>query len=163
MLPFKGPRWQFQICLQNHIWHMKAPRPANCAGACMTSRFHHCRSSEIPSFQGVPSGARCQVFKNQTSQVKFVPDELENQIELSSETWGKKYSGRHSMGSHCILRVLWPEASCFVQKSVQSHLHMHQIDEQPCSDPWNLKADQNWVTSIPTWEQQMQPDLMSCF
>lgn len=28
----------------------------------------------------------------------------------------KKSSGQDSMGSHCILRVLWPEASCFLSK-----------------------------------------------
>ena len=28
----------------------------------------------------------------------------------------KRSSGQHSMGSHCILRVLWPEASCFLSK-----------------------------------------------
>lgn len=127
ILPLKNNNvmWQFQICLQTYL-----DKNFGTSSSKLRWRLHDLKGKpeftnmkNLGAFDGESDigvskiklhiGYSCKLslrFSNCISMNEISP----KRPEKISRT--KRSSGQHSMGSHCILRVLWPEASCFLSK-----------------------------------------------
>lgn len=163
--------WQFQI-LPSNISDI-APRPANCAGVCMTSREARIYKYEEPWGLGWRIWPRC-------SKSNFIlgTAELENQIAFQwmkfLQSVQKKYRGQKDpQGNTPWEATAFSESfgqrpPVFFQKKqgVSCLVHMHQIDEHPWfrSMKCQSRSELNdFNSNIGTAHAGWPHVLMSCF